>query len=79
MFSGIFAIVSGNRVVQMIGAGIMILLAIVTFGKIKKRQGRREERQEATDADRENADGIRDRVRDAGRVRPDREDNQFRD
>lgn len=62
------------RWIAMVGA---LLLAVLTFGRVKKREGRKEERDRQEEVDHENAANIRQRV-DA--VKPVHDDDlKFRD
>lgn len=54
-----------------------LLLAIVTFGASRKRQGKKEAYDDIEDKDRLRADGVRERVRGVDRVQP--SDIKYRD
>ncbi len=60
----------GNRIVRLIGAALVAVAGVLTFGVVKKREGRVEARSEAKEEDLEHAQDIRDRVSTdrAGRV-----------
>lgn len=72
------AAIAASRLGRTIAAVVAALLAIVTFGAMKKREGRSEARTEAERRDRDNADAILDRIDDVDGV-PDNYDRHFRD
>ena len=69
-----------SKLAQWIAVAVSAIVAILTFGQLQKRKGRKEERRKAKEADNENAAEIRDRVE---RDLPDRvrdfDDAGFRD
>lgn len=69
-----------TRIGRLLSAAVVGVIAILTFGAVKKKQGRAEARAEAQEDDNENAADIRDRV---GRNLDDRlrkyDDRGFRD
>jgi len=62
----IIAAITGNPIARALGIAIMAVLGVLTFGKIKRREGvkegRKEERAEAKQKDIEHAQDIRERV-----------------
>ena len=52
-----------NRITRTIGAILLAVLGVLTFGQVKKREGRKEAEADAKDFDYEMADDIRDNVR----------------
>ena len=59
------------------GAALALVVSILTFGAVKKRQGKEDAYDELAEEDRNRADAVRDSVRDVERVQPD--DIKFRD
>ena len=73
----IWAAFMQSKMVRYAGVALAFVLAIVTFGASKKRQGKEQAYDEMQEQDRAEADGIRKRVRDVERLRPD--DLRYRD
>lgn len=59
-------LLTGNPIARALGIAIIAVLGVLTFGKVKRREGvkvgRKEERAEAKKRDTEHAQDIRDRV-----------------
>lgn len=51
-----------SKLARQIGAVMVAILAIITFGQIQKRKGAADEHDKQERADNENANNIRDRV-----------------
>ena len=68
-----------SKLARQIGAAAFAVIAILSFGKIQKRKGAKQERANQKEADNENAGEIRDRVRDAKSGSVSDNDIQFRD
>lgn len=60
----IISLLLNNPIARAIGAALGALAAILAYGAMKKREGRQGARREAVEADHENAEDIRRRVRD---------------
>ena len=57
-----------SKIARQIGAILVFIIGVITFGQLQKRKGKKAERAKQERADSENANYIRDRVRDAKRV-----------
>lgn len=66
-----------SKLVQGLSALALTIAGILTFGAVKKRAGKEEAYDEMQEQDRAEADAIRHRVRNAGRVSDD--DIEYRD
>lgn len=53
---------TGSKLARWLAMASAALIAILTFGKLQKRAGRKDERQRAKEADNERAKSIRDNV-----------------
>lgn len=69
--------ITQSKAARWAGAALGLLLAIVTFGASRKRQGRKEAYDDIQDKDRARADGVRERVRGVDGVQP--SDIKYRD
>ena len=75
--SVIWALFLKSKLVQGLSALALAIAGILTFGAVKKRAGKEEAYDEMQEQDRAEADAIRHRVRNAGRVSDD--DIEYRD
>lgn len=75
--SVIWALFLNSKLVQGLSALALTIAGILTFGAVKKRAGKEEAYDEMQEQDRAEADAIRHRVRNAGRVSDD--DIEYRD
>lgn len=57
------SLIWNNKLTRTLVGAALAVMAALSFGAIKKREGRKEAEQKATEADYENADDIRDRAR----------------
>ena len=73
----IWAFLTQSKLARYAGAALAFLLAVVTFGKVNKRKGKKEAIDEMQEQDQLRADAIRNRVRNVERVQPD--DLRYRD
>jgi hypothetical protein len=73
----IWALFLNSKLVQGLSALALTIAGILTFGAVKKRAGKEEAYDEMQEQDRAEADAIRHRVRNAGRVSDD--DIEYRD
>jgi hypothetical protein len=73
----IWGLFLNSKLVQGLSALALTIAGILTFGAVKKRAGKEEAYDEMQEQDRAEADAIRHRVRNAGRVSDD--DIEYRD
>ena len=71
MIGVIWSLLTGNRLVRAVGAALVAVAGVLTFGALKRRERAQAARADAKDKDYEHAQDIRDRVVDdrAQRVR----------
>jgi len=71
--------IASSRAGQLAGVALGALVGVLLYGRSKRAQGRSEAQERMKDHDRQNADDIRRRARDADGLHPDEDERGYRD